>query len=118
MKPDSHSGQFFYIYRYVIYLRLRHLMLLTLIIAKRAFQWFRREPEAQRARDTDIYMSLLNSLRRKMDAGTAQPCIARYGLEKQTQFGLTDIELAYALSTPLNAGIGPVCIFFPTLLRW
>jgi len=77
-------------------------------------------PEAQRARDTELYMSLLNNLRRKVDAGTAQPCIAHYDLEKQTQFGLTDTDLAYnyVLSPPLNAGIGPICIFFHTLLRW
>ena len=64
--------------------------------------------EAQRTRDTDLYMSLLNNLRRKTDAGTAQPCIVHYhGLEKQTQFRWTDIDLAYVLSPPLNAGIGP-----------
>ena len=76
------------------------------------------ELEAQRTRDTDLYISLLNNLRRKTDAGTAQPCIAHHGLEKQTQFRLTDIDLAYVLSPPLNAGIGPICIFLHTLLRW
>jgi len=48
-------------------------------------------------------MSLLNDARQKVEAGTIQPCIARHALEKQAQFGLTDVELAYALSTPLSA---------------
>jgi len=42
--------------------------------------------------------------------GIAQPSIARWGLEKQENVGLTDLEIAYALSAPFTAGVGTVSL--------
>lgn len=44
----------------------------------------------------------------KMDV--AQPSIAKRGLEKQSDFGLSDVETAYALSAPFTAGVSTVRI--------
>ena len=57
-----------------------------------------------------MYMTLMNQVRRKMEMGIAQPSIARWGLEKQENFGLTDLEIAYALSAPFTAGVGTVSL--------
>lgn len=53
-------------------------------------------------------MTAMNEVRSKMQKGTAIPCTASYGLSKQKEMGFTDIELAYALSSPWAAGIGTV----------
>lgn len=47
-----------------------------------------------------------------MELGLAQPSIARTALGKQTDFGLNDIETAFAVSAPFAAGVGTVIIPF------
>ncbi|KAF8662701.1 hypothetical protein AX16_001143 [Volvariella volvacea WC 439] len=72
----------------------------------RPLQWFRHEPERHRAHDTEIYMSLMNNVKKQMEQGTAHPSTATRALEKQGSFGLNDLETAYALSAPWSAGVG------------
>jgi len=71
-------------------------------------QWFRREPEQMRQRDTRVYLDLLNDVREGIEAGTAMPSIASKALEKTANWGLSDVEIAYALSTPWQAGVSTV----------
>jgi hypothetical protein len=52
-----------------------------------------------------------------MELGLAQPSIARTALGKQADFGLNDIETAFAVSAPFAAGVGTVIIpFIPGFL--
>ncbi|KAF9549833.1 cytochrome P450 [Agrocybe pediades] len=85
-------------------------------------QWFRREPLAQRARDTELYMSLMESARTRLARGEAPPSVASRTLEKQATFGLTDVEAAYALSAPFAAGVGTTLavldVFFLAMLHY
>ncbi|KAF9442694.1 cytochrome P450 [Macrolepiota fuliginosa MF-IS2] len=67
-------------------------------------QWFRWIPEKMRLRDTRIYTHFLAEVRKRVENGTAMPCIAVCGLEKQKEWGLSDTELAYACSAPWQAG--------------
>ena len=55
-----------------------------------------------------MYMSLMNHVKQQMADGTAQPSMATFGLEKQAEFGLSDLEMAYTLSGPWDAGVGTV----------
>lgn len=57
-----------------------------------------------RLRDTKVYMRFLAEVRGRVENGTAMPCVAAYGLNKQEQWGLSDVELAYACSAPWQAG--------------
>jgi hypothetical protein len=76
---------------------------------KRPLQWFRYEADKYRDINTNLYMTAMNDVKRKMEKGTAIPCTATYGLTKQKELGYSDVELAYALSAPWAAGIGTVC---------
>lgn len=51
----------------------------------------------------------MENVREDIKKGIAQPSIARRGLEKQGDFGLSDLETAYALSAPFTAGVTTVC---------
>ena len=62
----------------------------------------------QRQMDIELYMQLLNDIRDKTARGVCPPCFARHGLEEQVNLGMTDLELAYAMSTPFGAGIETV----------
>lgn len=61
-----------------------------------------------RERDTKVYLSLLNDVRERVEQGTAMPSVASRALEKQTNWGLNDVEIAYALSAPWQAGVTTV----------
>ncbi len=50
----------------------------------------------------------MNEVRDKMKYGNAKPCMATYGLARQEEFGLNDLEAAYTLSAPWAAGVGTV----------
>ncbi|KAJ7671682.1 cytochrome P450 [Mycena polygramma] len=78
----------------------------VLLYLPRFLQWFRWEPEMHRKLDTELYMSVMNDVKRQMEENTAQPSMAAYSLSKQAEFGLTDVETAYALSAPWAAGVG------------
>lgn len=62
----------------------------------------------QRQMDIELYMQLLNEIREKVARGIAPPCFAKHGLEEQANLGMTDLELAYAISTPFGAGVETV----------
>jgi len=83
-------------------------------------QWFLGEPLAQRKIDTELYLSLLNDVRRQMELGTARPSTAKRALEKQGEFGLNDVETAYCVSAPFGAGLAtvrtPTCELFLVLM--
>ncbi|KAG6845687.1 hypothetical protein H0H87_004948 [Tephrocybe sp. NHM501043] len=48
----------------------------------------------------------MNSVRAQMKLGSAPPSMTTYAMGKREQFGLNDIEMAYALSSPWSAGVG------------
>ncbi|KAG6918023.1 hypothetical protein DXG01_016875 [Tephrocybe rancida] len=77
-----------------------------LLYLPRFLQWFRYEPERRRARESAFYLSSMNSVKAQMELGSAPPSMATHALERREQFGLTDVELAYALSSPWAAGVG------------
>ncbi|KAF5387458.1 hypothetical protein D9757_007765 [Collybiopsis confluens] len=77
------------------------------LVDSRFLQWFRWEPERHRAMNDEFYLALMNEVKDTMkDGTTAHKCMATYGLEKQEEFGLTDLEAAYTLSAPWSAGVG------------
>ncbi|KAJ7895083.1 cytochrome P450 [Mycena leptocephala] len=78
----------------------------VLLYLPRFLQWFRWEPERRRKLDTELYMSLMNDVKRELAENSARPSMAVYSLSKQAEFGLTDVETAYALSAPWAAGVG------------
>lgn len=92
-----------------------------LLYVPRMLQWFRREPERQRAIDSDRYMLLMNNVKAQMQRGTAPPSVAKLAIEKQSDFGLNDLETAYALSSPWMAGVGTtsatIDVFFLAMLH-
>ncbi|RPD52979.1 cytochrome P450 [Lentinus tigrinus ALCF2SS1-7] len=73
-------------------------------------QWFRHEVERTREKDLEFYMGLMNDVRKRMANGTAQPSMATLGLERQQEFGMSDLEMAYTLAGPWDAGVGTTVI--------
>ena len=71
-------------------------------------QWFRHEVERTREKDLEFYLGLMNDVRKRIANGTAQPSMATLGLERQEEFGLSDLEMAYTLAGPWDAGVGTV----------
>ncbi|KAG6804668.1 hypothetical protein H0H93_007438, partial [Arthromyces matolae] len=68
-------------------------------------QWFRPEVEERRQRDRKLYMHLLNDVRERMQKGNLPECLSSQVAFEQEQIGMTDEELAYALSSTFGAGI-------------
>lgn len=64
-----------------------------------------------RERDTKVYLGLLNDVRERMATGKAMPCVATRALEKRVNWGMNDVEIAYALSAPWQAGVTTVSVF-------
>lgn len=79
-----------------------------LTFEKRAFQWFRREPEAQKQRDIKLLTHLVADVRQRMGAGTIPDCLTVQALENQGKEGMSDLFLAYSVSSPFGAGIETV----------
>ncbi|KAH9901308.1 cytochrome P450 [Cubamyces lactineus] len=69
-------------------------------------QWFRHPVDKQREEDRKYYTSLMDHVRKRMVAGTAQPSMATIALERQAEFGLSELEMAYTLAGPWDAGVG------------
>ncbi|KAJ3516999.1 hypothetical protein NLJ89_g781 [Agrocybe chaxingu] len=76
------------------------------LVESRSLQWFRWKYDKQRERETKFYLELMESVRERMAENTAHACTSTKGLEKQEQFGMSDVELAYGLSSPGQAGVG------------
>ncbi|KAI0352103.1 cytochrome P450 [Trametes cingulata] len=76
------------------------------LVESHRLQWFRREVDKYREISRDLYMSLMDRVRAEMANGTAQPSMATLALQKQAEFGLSDLETAYTLAGPWDAGVG------------
>jgi len=50
-------------------------------------------------------MSYFNDVKRRREAGIAKDCMATYSLSHGGNQGMTDVEVAYALSAPFSAGV-------------
>lgn len=70
-----------------------------------ALQWFRREPEARRQRDIRFLMYLYNDVKTRMKNGTVPDCLTAQTITDMDQFGMSDLEVAYSVSSPFGAGI-------------
>lgn len=72
----------------------------------------------QRQMDIELYTQLMSEIRDKAARGVAPPCFAKHGLEEQANIGMTDLELAYAASTPFGAGVETVqCPMWFTMIN-
>jgi hypothetical protein len=53
-------------------------------------------------------MAYFNDVKRRREAGIAKDCMATYSLSHGGNQGMTDVEVAYALSAPFSAGADTV----------
>ena len=54
-------------------------------------------------------MAYFNGVKQRSEAGIAKDCMATYSLSRDGNQGMTDVEVAYALSAPFSAGVDTVC---------
>ncbi|KAF8999598.1 cytochrome P450 [Cyathus striatus] len=87
-----------------------------LLYLPHSLQWFRWEPERRKTEDTKFYLELMKNVKENIYNGTAHPCTATRALDKQTDFGLNDVETAYALTSPSQAGVGTTLAAFRVFL--
>ncbi|EGO01020.1 hypothetical protein SERLA73DRAFT_71993 [Serpula lacrymans var. lacrymans S7.3] len=96
-------------------------LILTLGI-QRFLQWFREEPERRRQRDIKLYMHLLEDVKARMSQGTIQDCLTTQTINDMPKNGLSELEVAYAVSSPFGAGIettaGTLSTFFLAMLHF
>ncbi|KAF9536444.1 cytochrome P450, partial [Agrocybe pediades] len=71
----------------------------------RRLQWFAQDAYKQRELDKEMCVDIWNEVKKNVEAGTAMPSISKRALEKQDEFGLDDLELAYGVSAPFGAGV-------------
>jgi len=85
-------------------------------------QWFRVEPEARQKCDIELYMHLLEDVKSRMEKGTIPDCLTAQTINEMPRNGMTDLEVAYAVSSPFGAGIettvGTLSTFFLAMLRF
>lgn len=67
-------------------------------------QWFRKSMEERGAQNTALYTRLFREVKKKMDAGTAKPCISVLLWEHGPSPELTETEMAYFTAMPFAAG--------------
>lgn len=77
-------------------------------------QWFRAEPEARQKSDIEFYMHLLEDVKSRMANGTIQDCLTVQTINEMPKNGMTDLEVAYTVSSPFGAGIETVSLTFRT----
>jgi hypothetical protein len=53
-------------------------------------------------------MSYFNDVKRRSKAGIAKDCMATYSLSHAGNHGMSDVDVAYALSAPFSAGVDTV----------
>ncbi len=95
--------------------RLGIAVLLSTFHRQRSLQWFRAEPEEQRQRDITLYNHLLDDVKKRMTDGTIPDCLASQTVTNQPKNGMSDVDIAYAVSSPFGAGIETVCSIFTHL---
>ncbi|THV08021.1 cytochrome P450 [Dendrothele bispora CBS 962.96] len=93
-----------------------------LLSLPRSWQWFRREPEERKKKDVHFLTYLLNDVRTRMNAGTSPDCLASQCLIDIDKIGMTELELAYSVSSPFGAGIettaGTLVVFILAMLHY
>lgn len=67
---------------------------------------FKREAAALHREERSLFTGLLREVRAQMQRGAAPKCFAATFLEKQDEFGLSDVEGAYVLGGFFEAGTG------------
>ncbi|KAH9048920.1 cytochrome P450, partial [Lactarius hengduanensis] len=80
----------------------------SLLWLPKPLQWFRPALtmlEEIRANDTETYLDFFNGVKRRLEAGIAKECMGTYSLSTGGNQGMTDVEVAYALSAPFSAGV-------------
>ena len=86
----------------------------TPLCPQKPLQWFRpalTPLEVIRAKDTESYLNFFHGVKRRLEAEVAKECMGTYSLSKGGNQGMTEIEVAYALSAPFSAGVDTVCWF-------
>jgi cytochrome P450 len=89
----------------------------SLLWLPRPLQWFRPGLEVLekiRDKDRETYMSYFNGVKQRSEAGIAKDCMATYSLSHGGNQGMTDVEVAYALSAPFSAGVDTTL----SAIRW
>jgi hypothetical protein len=74
-------------------------------------QWFRPALEVLEKiheRDTKTFLTYYNNVKRRNEACIAKDCMATYSLSKESNTGMSDVEIAFALSAPFGAGVDTV----------
>ncbi|KAI9056287.1 cytochrome P450 [Trametes sanguinea] len=88
----------------------------------RSLQWFRREPEGHKQRDIALLTHLLDDVKTRMADGTAPECLTSQTVANQEKNGMSELEIAYTVSSPFGAGIettaGTLCILFLAMLHF
>ncbi len=55
-----------------------------------------------------LLTSLLDDVKKRMADGTAPDCLTSQTVNEQAKNGMSDLEIAYAVSSPFGAGIETV----------
>lgn len=90
------------------------------IILQRSLQWFRKDPEQRKKEDEHFLLYLLNDVRARSKDGTCNDCLTSQALVNRDEgkVVMTDLELAYSVSSPFGAGIettaGTLSVFIRT----
>ncbi|KAF8888764.1 cytochrome P450 [Infundibulicybe gibba] len=88
----------------------------------RSLQWFRREPEARRQKDIKFLMELLDDVKARMKDGTVPECLTAQTISNMDKNGLTELEVAYSVSSSFGAGIettaGSLSVFILAMLHF
>ncbi|KAH9023345.1 cytochrome P450 [Lactarius pseudohatsudake] len=80
----------------------------SLLWLPKPLQWFRSVLtmlEEIRANDKETYLDFFIGVKRRLEAGIAKECMGTYSLSTGGNQGMTDVEVAYALSAPFSAGV-------------
>ncbi|KAF5350526.1 hypothetical protein D9756_008703 [Leucocoprinus leucothites] len=90
----------------------------------RSFQWFRKQAESRKKQDEHFLMHLLNDVRTRTKNGSCPDCLTSQALvdRDQGKVEMSDIQLAYAVSSPFSAGIdttaGTLSVFLLAMLNY
>lgn len=93
---------------------------------QKPLQWFRTDPEARLATDTVLFTRYISEVNQQRKAGTARDSLAKYALDVHTKEqklaesadgrgeedgkGMSEVQIAFALSAPFVAGVDTVCV--------